>query len=450
MAAGALLSCHPTAVKTLPLVATAAFSLAVLSCSSSKSTPTGAAGTPGDGGSTTTADGGFANLPASATTFDMSFTVGPSTEDFECTYVQMPATAGFIVGGQHELSVGSHHLLIYSTNLTSIPAGLASPTLGGCYDATAGYMNTITGAVYPAATPSGELTMPAGVGLPYAANAIYMFQVHYLNSTASSVPAHASVHLTTQTTPVQQNAGVLFFYDPFIYVAQGGMATASMRCPISKDITMFTEGSHYHARGVNYQAYIDTATTPATTPFYTSNLWESPTIQLQSIPVSAGSYIRYYCDYNNTLANADPGTITGTQAFIQGPSALDNEMCMFIGMYYPAIDTSTEQCDNGDTYGTGTVSCTDTLTALGACPPDEDAGPQGVAFNSCIQQAFVNSCPNAAGPLTTALNCIQSNCGTQCSGSSTTCTSCVTTNCAAQYEACSSVACGTVPPIPGQ
>jgi hypothetical protein len=292
--------------------------------------------------------------------------------------------------------------------------------------------------------------MPTGVGLPYSANEIFLFQVHYLNATASPISAHASVHLTTQTTPVQQNAGVLFFYDPFIYVAQGGQAVASTRCPIPQNITMFTEGSHYHARGVNYQAYVDTATTPATTPFYTSSTWESPTIALQSIPVTAGSYIRYYCDYDNTLANASPGTITGTQPFIQGPSALDNEMCMFIGMYYPAMDTNDEQCGNGDTYGTGTVSCTDTLTALGACPPDEDAGPQGVSFSSCIQQAFVASCPNATAPLTTALNCIQSKCSTQCAGAAAACTSCVTANCAAEYEACSSAPCGTVPATPGQ
>lgn len=368
----------------------------------------------------------------------MSFTVGASTEDFECTYVTMPATAGFIVAGQHEYTVGSHHLLIYRTNLTSIPAGQASPTLGGCYDATATYMSTITGVVYPAATPVGELTMPPGVGLPFSANEIFLFQVHYLNATATPISAHVSVHLTTQTTPVQQNAGVLFFYDPFIYVPQGGLATASMRCPIPQNITMFTEGSHYHSRGVNYQAYLDTSSAPAGSPFYTSNNWASPTIDLDTMPIEAGSYIRYYCDYDNTQ---------GTQDYIQGQSAEYNEMCMYIGLYYPAMNPADEQCESGDTYGTGTTSCTDTLDCLAACPPD-DAGAQGIDFNQCIQQCFVASCPNASAPLLTALGCIQSSCSSQCAAQGSTCTSCITASCASQYEACAGSTCGTVQPPP--
>ncbi len=411
-----------------PLALAAALSLAVLSCSSSKPATSSAA----------PADAGFVDFPASPTTFDMDFTVGASTEDFECTYVTMPSTAGFIIAGQHEYTVGSHHLLIYRTNLTSIPAGEASPVLGSCYEGTSNYMSTITGVVYPAATPTGEITMPTGVGLPYSANEIFLFQVHYLNATANPISAHVSVHLTTQTTPVQQNAGVLFFYDPFIYVPQGGLATASTRCPIPQNITMFTEGSHYHARGVNYQAYLDTASSPATTPFYTSNNWASPTIQLDTVQISAGSYIRYYCDYDNTQ---------GTQAYLQGPSAEYNEMCMFVGLYYPAMDTSSEQCDNGDTFGVGTTSCTDTLTALSSCPSD-DAGPEGIDFNQCIQQSFVQSCPNASGPLINVLNCIQTSCASECAAQGTACTSCIASSCATEYEACSSSTCGSVPATP--
>jgi hypothetical protein len=39
---------------------------------------------------------------------------------------------------------------------------------------------------------------------------------------------------------------------------------------------------------------------------------------------------------------------------------------------------------NGDLYGTGTTSCTDTLTCLAACPPNTGAGPLGLPdFNEC-------------------------------------------------------------------
>lgn len=406
-------------------------------CSSSSGTAPAAAN-----GSAPDAAGTFVPFPAGPTTFDMSFTVAAGAEDFECTYVSMPATAGFIIGGQHEYTVGSHHLLIYRTTLSSIPAGLGSPTLGDCYAPDASYMSTISGVVYPAATPTGELTMPEGVGLPFTANEVFLFQVHYLNATAKSLDAHVSVHLTTQTAPVKQNAGVLFFYDPFIDVPQGAKAVASTRCPIPHNITLFTEGSHYHARGAGYQAYLDPPSgSPASTPFYTSNNWASPTIALDTIHVPAGSHLRYYCDYDNTQ---------GTQAYFQGQSAAKNEMCMFIGMYYPAMSTADEQCYSGDTFGTGTVSCTDTLSCLSACPASDGgagggSGPQQVDFDPCIQQCFAQSCPNAAGPLTGALNCIQSNCASQCASSGSACTSCVAASCASPYEACASAACGTVP-----
>jgi hypothetical protein len=374
----------------------------------------------------------------------MSFTVAAGTEDFECTYVTMPRAAGFIVGAQHEYTVGSHHFTIFRTTLSSIPPGQASPALGGCYAPTATYMSTVTGVVYGAAVPTGELMMPSGVGLPYSASEILLFQSHYLNATDQPLHAQVSVHLTTQATPVQQNAGVLFFYDPFIYVPQGGMATASTRCPIPRDITMFTEGSHYHARGVGYQAYLDNADTPATTPFYTSSNWANPTYGVATIQVPAGSFIRYYCDYDNAQ---------GTQGYIQGPSAANNEMCMFVGLYYSAMPLEDEQCFGGDTYGVGTASCTDTLNCLAACPQG-DAGPgvdpgQGeqavLGISECVQQCFVQSCPGASAPVLALGSCIQSSCSTPCATPGASCDSCIAATCAGQYEACSTAACGTVP-----
>jgi hypothetical protein len=421
------------ALAALCVVATAA------GCSSSSG------GTGGGNSASPTPDAGaaFVPFPASPTTFDMNFTVAAGAEDFECTYVTMPAAAGFIIGGQHEYTVGSHHLLLYRTTLTSIPTGQASPTLGDCYAPGATYMSSINGVVYPAATPKGEITMPDGVGLPFSGNDIYLFQVHYLNATASAIDAHVSVHLTTQTTPVKENAGILFFYDPFIDVPQGAGAVAAMRCPIKQNITLFSESSHYHARGVGYQAYLDPPSgAEATTPFYTSSNWASPTIALDTMQVPAGSYIRYYCDYDNTA---------GTQAFFQGQSAAVNEMCMFIGMYYPAMTTADEECYSGDMYGTGTVSCVNTLSCLAACPPapadaGAGSGPQQVAFATpCIQQCFAQSCPDATAVLEPALNCIQSSCGSQCATSGSACDTCVADNCATQYEACANAACGTVP-----
>jgi hypothetical protein len=350
----------------------------------------------------------------------------------------MPASAGFVVGGNSEFTVGSHHLLVYETDLASIPAGESG--VGDCYEGTeaglADYMNHIRGVVYGAQVPTFSTTMPPSVGIPYTAGAVLMFQVHYLNATASDFQATADVHLSVATSGITTNAGVLFFYDPFIDVPAGEKATASLRCPIPQAITVLGATSHYHSRGVGFQAYLDPGSgPPATTPFYTSDNWVSPAIMTTSTQVPAGSYIRYYCDYDNTLGN---------QEYIQGPSAANNEMCMFIGTYYPAMSEADEECFAGDTFGTGTATCMETVDCLATCPPD-DAGPEGIDYNECIQKCNVGSCPNAGGAIGSYVDCLQASCASQCAGStaanpSSACTSCVEANCLSQYEACSGLA----------
>ena len=366
-------------------------------------------------------------------------TVAGSSEAFACTYVTMPSSPGFIVGGAHEFTLGSHHLLLYRTDLDAVPAGLASPTAGDCYAEASDYMSHRGGVVYPGQIPEGSFSMPAGVGLPYTANEVLLFEVHYLNAGAAPLHPESYVRLTTQTAPVKENAGILFFRAPFIYVPQGGMATASNRCPVRSNITMFTEGSHYHARGVGYQAYVDSSPgVPSATPFYTSNDWQNALVQLTSIPISAGSDIRYYCDYDNTH---------GTQDFIEGPSAAANEMCVFFGLYYPAMSAADEECESGDLNGTGAKSCLDTLTCLGSCPPqDPDAGAAG-GIDACTQKCFVQSCPEATSTVAGMEACADAQCASQCAGSaaSSSCTACAAAQCGPQYQACSSVGCGTVP-----
>lgn len=419
---------RPTAAFMAPLVTAALFT----ACSSSSG---GSPAAPGDAG----ADAG--NLVTAS--FQMEETVMGGQEIFDCQYVTLPDVQAFMIKGQHEYTPGSHHLLLYTTDLTTIPAGQTG--VQSCYEGTGSnsVMSHVNGVLYAGQVPMGSETLPPGVGLETTPSQVLLFQVHYLNATASAIDAHVSVHLTTQTTPVKENAGILFFYDPFIDVPQGAGAVAAMRCPIKQNITLFSESSHYHARGVGYQAYLDPPSgAEATTPFYTSSNWASPTIALDTMQVPAGSYIRYYCDYDNTA---------GTQAFFQGQSAAVNEMCMFIGMYYPAMTTADEECYSGDMYGTGTVSCVNTLSCLAACPPapadaGAGSGPQQVAFATpCIQQCFAQSCPDATAVLEPALNCIQSSCGSQCATSGSACDTCVADNCATQYEACANAACGTVP-----
>jgi len=326
-------------------------------------------------------------LPQGPTTFTMEGDVAAGSESFKCQYVTMPHADGFVVGGQNEFTPGSHHVVVYSTDLSSIPSDHAG--IEDCYEGAGSMMTHIRGVVYAATNARAGIDMPEGVGIPYKSGAVMLFQNHFLDAGAQSMQTKSQVYLKTATGGVTQNADVLFYYDPYIDVPAGARAKASMRCPIPKDITLVAFGSHYHSRGVGFQAYVDPPNAaPATKPFYTSSNWASPTIVTnQSLAVPAGSRIRYYCDYDNTM---------GSQEYVQGESATNNEMCMFIALYYPAMTQADDYCEAGDMVGTGTASCIDTLNCVGACPPAGDTSETN-GYSPCLQKCIADSCPGAAG-----------------------------------------------------
>jgi hypothetical protein len=299
-------------------------------------------------------------------------------------------------------------------------------------------MSNARGVLYGGQTPTGGETYPAGIGLPTTGNEVLIFQVHYLNASATDLQAQVNVDLTfdSNASDISTQAGIIFFYDPFIDVPAGAMGKASMRCLIPSDITLLYASSHYHSRGVGYDAYIDPAVAElGTTPFYTSTSWSSPDNAQLTMPIAAGSRIRFECDYDNSA---------GTQDFYAGQSAQTNEMCMFIGTYYPEMGQVSDFCiQDEDMFGTGAAACGATLTCLQACGGKLSLGG-GIQANApdCEQACFVQSCPTASAPLLDFTTCMSNSCKTPCSDTtSSACTTCITANCATPYETCQSHTC---------
>jgi hypothetical protein len=420
-------------MRTLVPALTAFVALAfatIAGCSSSSSPAATAAG--GD-------DGGAGADSGSLTTvsFQMAETVPAGGEIFDCQYVQLPDVQAWLVAAKHNYTPGSHHMLLFTTALTEIPAG--GGQVQNCYEGTGNnIMSDARGVLYGGQTPTGSEVYPAGVGLPTTGNQVLIFQVHYLNASATALQAQVNVDLTldTNASDITSQAGIIFFYDPMIDVPAGAMAKASMRCLIPSNITLLYASSHYHARGVGYSAYLDPAVDQlGTTPFYTSSSWSSPDNANLTMPIAAGSRIRFECDYDNTA---------GTQAFFSGQSAQTNEMCMFIGTYYPEMGQLSDFCVQGeDMLGTGTAACGATLSCLQACGGKLGlGGGLQVSPPDCEQTCFVESCPTASAPMIDFSTCMQQSCKTPCSDtSSSACTSCITANCVAQYEACQAHTC---------
>jgi hypothetical protein len=374
---------------------------------------------------------------ASGTDISMSLTVPQGSEIFRCELHQMAATPTFVVGGSHRYTVGSHHFLLFRTDLTAIPAGLEGAR--DCYEQGNDVMPHVRGVIVGGQVPEGHWSLPAGVGLPLAVGEVVLLQAHYINTTLQDLNAQVTVHLDTSSgSGIRDTAGVLFYYDPFIHVPARAMATASMQCTVPKDIRLVTAASHFHKRGVGFAAYLDLAGAPITaTPFYTSTDWQHPSDLTATLDIAAGSAIRWACDYDNRQ---------GSNEYYQGPSAENNEMCMFTGIYYPAMDLTAERCMGYfDRFGTGTATCGTTLACLQACPAG--SAPMGLGqggqtmVDPCWQRCFVDSCPTATKPLTQALRCLATSCASACAAGGSGCASCAASACATPFSACWNAVC---------
>ena len=143
------------------------------------------------------------------------------------------------------------------------------------------------------------------------------------------------------------------------------------------------------------------------------------------LPLSAGQMIDFRCNYMNN----EDHTIS------QGRTTRD-EMCMFIGLYYPK-DTKTELCSmtddwggrylganwigNGTAGGLQTAGCLQAATGASAAHGDADA---------CV----VNACPAISAETSNATRCLASQglgqCATECGGTDmAACRTCVGEKC---------------------
>lgn len=360
-------------------------------------------------------------------------TVAPKAEVHRCQLFRAPKGASeiFIVGGEHEMSSGAHHYLVYRTKLTSIP-----PELEAQNDCTehGEVMRFAVGYVGGGQTPHEKGKFPPGVGLPIASEEILLVQGHFLNP--GDAPARARVRVAFETAPassIEHRAGVLQFYNPFIYVPPRATASATMRCPIRRDITLLSAGPHMHKHGVAYAAFLDPPSGEAKQPFYTSNDFDHPIFWQGRQPVAAGSHVRFRCDYRND--DATPVT--------QGLSAETNEMCMFGAYYYPAMDRGDELCAKMDDHGSGARSCAETTSCLEKCPAGDRPKFARASWEvgECWQRCIADSCPNATSALFPQLTCTEQKCEEECAEMGEACRSCVASKCTREALDCQNLAC---------
>lgn len=374
----------------------------------------------------------------SSVSFSLEGDLAPGEEKTFCRYVRMPAAMGsdtevFVKGGKHLLSEGAHHYLLYRTRKTEWTDDLDRTVACGEHE---GVLENVTTYVTGGQIPEADADFPYAAALTFKPNEILLLQGHFLNP--SRVPEHAKVDVTLRTRPakdVSHRAGVLRFYDPFITLPPRGKGTATQTCTIKKDVTILSAAAHMHLRGVDYAAYLDPPNgPPSTTPFYTTKDGTHPTFFIGNLAVSAGSKIRFVCQYQND----EDRLVT------QGPSAATDEMCMFNAFYFPAMNPEDEACEDAHGHGTGGASCAATTGCLEQCPVEEqphfERGDPRVG--PCWQRCITSSCPNVTAKLFPQLACTRAKCETECAAMGETCRACVRERCAPELDACQSLACG--------
>ncbi|HEY4012697.1 MAG TPA: hypothetical protein VGM06_05140 [Polyangiaceae bacterium] len=377
---------------------------------------------------------GAPSAPPPNPSFVVEDDVVAGSDVYQCSYVVPSAAAAFVVGVSHVATRGVHHVLVFRTDLSSVPMGAGAAPVD-CFAGSSSPMVHMRGELYGSQALFGSLDFPADVGLPVSAGEVLLVQVHFQNATATDIDANVSVTFTLAASGISTNAGVFFFDDPFIDVPAGAFGSASMSCLVPNDITLLTAASHDHARAQSVAAYIDPpGGPPAPIPFYSALDAANPLPLQASVPVAAGSRLRFVCKYAN---------VDGTQEYLQGLDEQNDEMCVLSGAYYPPLPPDAETCALApEDFGTGTADCATTWSCVSACaagtaPPADLGLSTAPDVDPCWQRCVVASCPATSTPLFALVRCVQSNCAAECASlASDACVACQAAACPSESSAC--------------
>ncbi len=377
----------------------------------------------------------------------MISTLAAGTETERCMFYQVPAEGLYVHHQEIRYSPGSHHVLVYVTPYEAIPTknrmGQAVDTSGifecGKGGPTANWdVNGVIGGAQKGDAPPivGELPSDTAISVP--GGSVLMMNTHYLNASTRELQTDARINLyLIPREQVKREAGILFLYNPFIHIPGNSRASARMTCPIRKDITLVNAQSHMHRRGVDYAAYLTDAAGTRLDELYTTHEWEEviPRRFEPARPLQAGQWIDYRCGYDNKEE----------RTVLQGLATTD-EMCMFIGLYYPR-DEQTEFCADDQMgekrflaarwIGTGTADGAATADCLSRAM----SGPRG---DGALYGCVVDSCETISRPMSEATRCLATSgdtCKAACKTEGEACGTCLRQACEAPFSELAAATC---------
>ncbi len=264
-----------------------------------------------------------------------SFTVAPNTEVYMCQQFGNPFGKDVdLVKMVGSMTAGSHHFFLF--NMTPSTGRNTTAALEPCPD------KGLEFHPFPYLSQQPEYTVQYGPGMGYplvGQNGV-MMNVHYLNAMATAVTPKVTITIyPAKPGTVTTHVGTVFLNNSSIYVPAGTaksnpVPVTNSDTPISDEAyTIFTNWSHMHQYATDFQASTNGSV------FYDEPNWSEPPLitagtgknQSPMLPmtVMAGASITWTCKYYNPTS----------QVMTFGDSAMTNDMCIYLGQYYPAEGT---------------------------------------------------------------------------------------------------------------
>ncbi len=299
---------------------------------------------PTDGGIILTPDGGA--LPPPERGFQIvspMVEIDPGDEVTYCFYFKTKNTTELAIQKwASRMTTGSHHMIVYLT-----PTDLQTPGTLSTRDCGFGASTTAVW-TYSAQTSDAEAAMPAddGTGTPVGqlikSGQSGFIQMHYLNASDNVLRAQVQLNAYAYAEDVRITPAAPFVtYDTRINLGPGspaapkpGMVTAS--CTVSPSEKFYVLSTHTHKQSVHTSVKDGAATV------FDSVSWEHPgeeTWNTAPFFSFTSGKLTYQCDYMNPT----------NKVITTGDSAVDNEMCMAIGYYFPAVGGKGHLCIDGNT-----------------------------------------------------------------------------------------------------
>ncbi len=261
------------------------------------------------------------------------FTLRPGEERTSCYYTTLANAAAIGVKRfESTVSAGSHHVILWTTDVPLQPDGTLEPDCATGNNPPPGHTPVWT---YVAQSPEAATSMPTGVGMRLDPNQPVFLEMHYLNPREEPLTVQAKLRIFTHRDRPYVVARPFIAFDSQFVVPAHTRATVRRTCALpSAGAKFFLLTTHQH-RFTTRARILDGAE-----PVVTTSDWSHPAVREFAEPYYAfrSGSLTFECDIDNTTS----------LPLVYGPSARTDEMCVGIGYFFPA-DGPVLSCENGVT-----------------------------------------------------------------------------------------------------